>query len=101
MATSKQYRQGDLLFIEVKSLPGGLHRLEHRIIAEGETTGHKHEVIDETAILYEDGNGKFLEALVDTEVVHQEHHTIKIPKGFYKIIQQREYAPGAIRYVQD
>jgi len=101
MKIAKQYRQGDILFIEITSLPEGISRLEHRIIAEGETTGHKHQVLDDVAYLYEDGNVKFLEALKDVEVVHEEHHTIKLPKGVYKIIQQREYTPQANRLVAD
>jgi hypothetical protein len=29
------------------------------------------------------------------KLVHEEHGTIMLPEGFYKVIQQREYVPEA------
>jgi hypothetical protein len=101
MNRRKQYRQGDLLFVEVNQLPRTARRVEHRVIAEGETTGHMHQVLDETAVLYEDGNVKFLEALGDASVVHEEHGTLVLPKGLYRVIRQREYSPDRVRKVRD
>ena len=36
----KMFRQGDLLIREIKELPENLKRLSHKILAEGEVTGH-------------------------------------------------------------
>jgi hypothetical protein len=32
---------------------------------------------------------------------HDEHDTITLPPGSYRIVRQREYAPEEIRYVAD
>ena len=46
-----QYRQGDLLFVRVGGVPAGSKKLTHRVLAEGETTGHMHQIVEETAHL--------------------------------------------------
>lgn len=93
MAKVKQYRQGDLLFVEVSRVPETARKLGHSIVQEGEATGHAHQFVGDVAVLYEDGDVKFLEALHDTPVSHEEHATITLPKGFYKVVRQREYTP--------
>jgi hypothetical protein len=30
--------------------------------------------------------------------VHEEHDAISLPKGWYRVIRQREYVPAEIRY---
>ena len=101
MNTPKQYRQGDILFLEIDSLPTKRKRLEHGVVAEGEITGHKHQIADDAALLYEDGTVKFLEALRETSIVHEEHKEIILPKGFYRVVQQRQYTPGRVEPVRD
>jgi hypothetical protein len=32
---------------------------------------------------------------------HEDHDTIMIPPGTYQVVRQREYSPGAVRYVAD
>lgn len=34
-------------------------------------------------------------------VVHEEHAVISLPKGWFRVVRQREYAPGAVRIVAD
>jgi hypothetical protein len=34
-------------------------------------------------------------------VVHEEHAAIPLPKGWYRVIRQREYVPGSVRLVAD
>jgi hypothetical protein len=34
-------------------------------------------------------------------IVHPEHHPIELPGGTYRVWQQREYTPEAIRRVSD
>lgn len=96
-----QYRQGDILFVEIRSLPCSRKKLGHGLIAEGEATGHKHEFIGETAELYADGSELFLDVSACTDIVHAEHKTIALPKGFYRIVLQREYAPQRVTNVRD
>lgn len=102
------YRQGDLLFVKVDYVPSFHIKQKHLIIAEGEATGHKHEIIGDTAILFEPenrttdrmsagnvrNNNKFLRILENSDVIHNEHDTITLPKGIYQVIQQREYTPS-------
>lgn len=47
------YRQGDLLMVEVASLPDEVISLDHCVIARGVATGHCHEIESpQSAILY-------------------------------------------------
>jgi hypothetical protein len=97
----RQYRQGDLLFLEVDAVPGNAVKLDHRIIAEGESSGHAHQVIEETAVLYQNGIERFLEALSDSSIVHEEHRTIILPRGIYRVIPQRVYTTSSVMRVRD
>lgn len=121
MAKQKIYRQGDVLFVEISSIPkSDVVQLSHRIIAEGEATCHKHEIAEESALLYEsipdiykigydkqmEETSKYLKVLSKSKVVHNEHGTILLPKGNYKVVMQREYSPAdekgrGYRYVID
>ena len=89
------YRQGELLFVKGK-VKG--EKLNHLVIAEGEATGHKHEVVTEDAELYEKDGVMYLRAKDDVEVVHPDHKTLPLPKGDYEIIVQREYVVGNEKY---
>lgn len=105
--TPKMYRQGDVLIVPVKTLPKGRAEVKSGVpgrvvLAYGEVTGHHHSIEKEDATLTEFEGATYLEvaeALADLE--HQEHSTIQIPKGKYRVIRQREYTPEAIRNVAD
>ena len=79
------------------------------VLAEGETTGHCHAILDDAATLFvqEDLNemaDRFVEIERDVELVHEEHGTVTVPKlpGRDQIVRRkREYAPEAPRYVAD
>lgn len=101
MALPQQYRQGDILFVRVEQLPQFLRRVDHRVIAEGEATGHCHEAKGDNAVLLEDGNGLYMDVTMDTPVVHPEHKPVTLPPGFYTVVRQREYTAEAIRRVRD
>lgn len=50
-------RQGDLLILKVKSIPADAVKSDNRILAEGEVTGHRHEldsgeVYEKNGVLY-------------------------------------------------
>jgi hypothetical protein len=34
-------------------------------------------------------------------VVHEEHAVVTLPAGWYRVVRQREYVPGAVRLVAD
>lgn len=94
-------RHGDLLIVKVEEVPGCATRRESRVLAEGEATGHKHEL--DLGEVYEDGGVLYFkvdEGQVST-LSHQEHHALTFETGVYKVIQQREYEPDGWRNVAD
>src|SRR5689334_7499131 len=100
--SQNMYRQGDLLFVEIERLPDNLKERPNMVIAEGEVTGHSHR-LSEGRIL-ENKVDVFLQVARAARILHQEHHTITLPPGRYRVIRQREYTPAApakIREVRD
>ncbi len=103
----KMYRQGDVLFKEVKAIPEGRRtkRLTGHIL-EGEATGHIHRVLESQiaeADVLECGDGLYLSVTAEggVSIVHEEHGALTLPAGNYEIVRQREYSPEEIRNVAD
>ena len=94
----KIYRHGDLLIRQVKKIPVAI-RLDTNIIAEGEVTGHNHKLygshqvygthIDNPRVIVP----TYFQAKEEISLKHQEHNTLKISKGNYVILHEREYDP--------
>jgi hypothetical protein len=101
------FRQGDVLIEKIKNLPDNLQPIRRTegklILAHGEATGHHHAISDENCDLLSDESGvTYLDVKEAVAMLtHQEHSTIEIPAGNYRVIRQREYSPEAIRDVQD
>ena len=100
----KLYRQGDLLIRPVPSIPAGLAKADHLVLAEGEATGHLHAIADDNAALYEpeivtteqaDELRAWFLLVQDApvELTHPEHGTITLPPGSYEVLRQRTYTP--------
>ena len=94
------YQQGDIIFRKVNSIPRGAKRIKDFpiIVAQGETTGHAHKVLEEVkAFLDErentrDEDGRkvmYLEG--PATVVHEEHGTVNLPEGIYMVDHVKEY----------
>lgn len=101
-------RQGDVLVIEVSAIPDDVEPIAREngraILAHGELTGHAHAIKDKHATLFRDPrlNEVFMQVIgAPVSLSHDEHGTIAIPPGNYRVIRQREYAPTAIRQVAD
>jgi len=103
-------RQGDVLIVSVKAVPETAKQetAEERIIlAHGELTGHHHSIVQEldspAVTVWSDGEeDRFLNVLRECSLFHQEHSTITIPPGTYRVVRQREYrAPDISRQVAD
>ena len=94
-------RQGDLLIIKVDQLPEAILKKNHRILAEGEATGHLHEL--DGGQVYEKKGIMYFKVGADEKIAlnHPEHKTITFDTGIYKVIRQREYEPKGLRYVED
>jgi hypothetical protein len=98
------YRQGDVLLVRVDKIPDSLikHKKNIATLAYGEVTGHSHTVEAEAYST----NGLDLADYIAVknliaEVVHQEHDTIKIEPGNYRVVRQVQYQRGQLRKVAD
>lgn len=105
---SFQARQGDVFIEAASGIPQGARkvaRVQGRIIlAEGEVTGHAHAVLERGAELYSVADEADMWLRVGAggaAVVHEEHGTITLPPGAYRVRRQREYSPQEIRRVAD
>lgn len=110
---NKYYRQGDVLFIRVKTeLKSTPKKLAEYTVQHGEATGHHHTLyslaIPSTVIpphieLFEEGNTRFIKLDTEWLLRHQEHKEHIIPPGTYEIRIEEEFDPAddAIRQVID
>jgi len=114
--TPQQYRQGDVLIVALSAIPldqiqyagipadavpvrRGPHGL---LLAEGKATSHHHSVKSEAAELYTAEGVLFLRATAAVEVTHEEHDTIALPPGEYRVSGHHEAQPGELpRQVED
>lgn len=70
-------------------------KLGHSILAKGEATGHKHEIVEGDIELFEIEGTLYLRVKSEeAKLAHPEHKTIAIQKGTYEIDHQREYVPS-------
>lgn len=85
-------QQGDVLLFRVGELPEGVKKLNHCVVAEGEATGHKHQIVD-GVLFADDKDNMFVSVENDTPGVlsHEEHAPVKIPQGIWKIKKVLEY----------
>lgn len=88
-----QYRQGDLLIERVSELPSGLTQQHGQVIAAGEKTGHVHRLTSGQVYRSASPTVCFFTLGEDAFLEHDEHPTLGIPAGTYKVLQQREYVP--------
>lgn len=97
------WRQGDVFIAPISSIPKEGKLRQSGVLVEGELTGHSHRVADlRRAEVLEAGDDLFLRVLADSvKIIHQEHGTIELPHGAYRVWGQREYSPEAIRIVRD
>ena len=87
-----RFRQGDVLLLPTVNIDG--IKLSHLILAEGEVTGHKHQITEGQAELYDNDGILYLKVLSDKAVLaHEEHKSIQIPQGNWIVRIQREYHP--------
>jgi hypothetical protein len=101
------FRQGDVLIQRIDELPQTITPMPREngkiILAHGEVTNHSHAIAAKKAHQYADGTGvTYLDIQAAlANLTHEEHATIPLARGFYRVIRQREYSPEAIRNVAD
>ena len=95
-------RQGDLLIIRINTIPSQAVQQQSRVLAEGEATGHLHQ-LDEEAEVYEEKGALYFRIKEDKKsiLIHPEHKPLTFEPGVYRVIRQREYAPRGWRYASD
>jgi hypothetical protein len=98
-----QWRQGDVYIAQVEKIPENAVRLADCVLAEGEATGHRHQVREtDRAYVVQVGGERFLCVHAGpVSVTHDEHGTVVLPNGTYRFWQQREYTPRGIVRVTD
>jgi hypothetical protein len=100
----KHYRQGDVLVERVDSFPSDIKPMKREngrvVLAHGEVTGHHHSIADRKVAQFDSQTETGVTFLDIAEslaaLTHQEHATIPLPKGLYKVVIQREYQPKAL-----
>lgn len=103
----EQIRQGDVLLVRIEDSVDEFLRDGHRrtqateairgrvVLAIGEATGHAHVIESESVALIsaEQAEELFLLVYGDAPVAlrHEEHDTLDVPPGVYRVVRQREY----------
>ncbi len=91
----KQIQHGDVLLQEIPVLPRGVKSLPRRsgrlILAEGEATGHHHVIAARPAVLWELKGDLYLEVAAPVTITHDEHRSLPIPAGIYRVGRVQEY----------
>ncbi len=100
-----QLRQGDIFIEQVSEIPSEAEKEpinSEIILARGEATGHAHVIRrHEHVEVFHDNGHRYIRVKRKVEITHEEHNSIPLPEGDYRIIHQREYQPDAPRYVGD
>ena len=93
----KLFRHGDLLIRKVSSIPKTAILSSTNIIAYGEATGHHHKLQAKAGqaqvLVNKSQETQAFSVKNDTKLVHEEHKTDTIPKGYYKVEFEKEYEP--------
>jgi len=89
-------QQGDVIIESVDGIPGdckpGKLNQGQIVLAEGETTGHAHRIAEVAGVVFKEKDGMFyLENRNELKVNHEEHKTVFIPPGTWRIRKVQEY----------
>lgn len=103
---AEMYRQGDLLFIRINELPKRTKKRTSDVILKGEATGHSHRLVGGQILVeywpFLRGEERLIMVVPqEAKVVHEEHATIVIPEGFWRVQRQREFSPEKNYHVLD
>ncbi len=97
------WRHGDVLIGSVEAVPANAKQRDTPVLVRGEVTGHSHRIeARSSAEVWEYAGQLFIKVVAESaRVIHEEHKPITLPRGIYRVWQQREYTPTAIRRVVD
>jgi hypothetical protein len=101
-------RQGDILLVPIDEFPAGVEgnlrrcyvrreKDEGVVVAAGEVTGHHHRIRTDRVQMYRRSGEFFLKVAnpKGAQLTHEEHETLDVPPGKYRVDHQREYKPQA------
>lgn len=97
----KLYRQGDVLVVRVDYIPDDVTPVKREdgdvVLAHGEITGHRHRIPSRHASLYRsETDALYMKVTAPVALLHEEHTTVKIPPGSYRITLHHEYQPAEL-----
>lgn len=89
-------QQGDVILKKTNQPLKDGKKMNHLILAEGEATGHNHQIVSGIAqliVLQGDNKGKMILNVISdyAKLKHQEHKEIDVPKGKWEVKRVREY----------
>lgn len=103
------YAQGDVLIVSCHTIPATAAPVAAEngrlIVARGEATGHHHSFRwQKGAVLFRDdgaGGALYVDVASPATLEHQEHASITLPAGRYRVLRQRVARAGMARRVED
>ena len=110
------YAQGDLLIERVGDVSASGARLHPGedgafVLAEGEVTGHRHAIFDKVTFFRDDAlardipDGLYVGHVrvekAGVQIEHDEHDSIPLTPGTWRVRRQREIEPRDVRVVSD
>lgn len=125
MKNQKFWRQGDIGILKFDKLPEGVSEVKHDgILAYGEVTGHKHQLVGGKVKYFRDASGDLFFEVTSRFITlnhgsnptaidrrtksgyrtqQDSHFAHKLPAGIYKVNRQREWdwTEQLIRTVED
>jgi hypothetical protein len=87
----KSIRQGDVLLKPVEQIQGKVDCKGEKVLALGETTGHKHILRGDTTFYNHSGQVLVEVGEQGAKLIHEEHSNLEVPKGIYQVVIQREF----------
>jgi hypothetical protein len=111
----EQFAQGDLLIerVDANVLTGVIVEPDRgvTVLAEGEATGHRHAIYDAVIMFRDDSLAREIPSdlyaghlqvqAAFARVEHDEHDTITLPRGTYRVTRQRELQPKDAELIAD
>jgi len=91
-------RQGDVVIQRVTELPSDivLKASGKVTVALGEVTGHSHTIAEHAELYVTSDNERFVRIMRATYLGHDEHASVTLEPGVYRIGIQREYQAGKL-----
>lgn len=95
-----QIRHGDVQLIKVDRIPEAKSLGKRKELAYGEVTGHAHRI--DVGELFEAKNGElYLKVEKLAKLSHEEHKTVTLEPGCYRVGIKRQYSPDGWETVRD